>query len=332
MPLDVIGFGAMNLDEIARVERLTINGETRVRSFVRRPGGSAANTIYALARLGMRAGFVGAVGDDAAGRLLVADLVQAGVDTKQVAVKRGEASGFVWAIADARNRSLNVYPGANDLLERRDIRLAYLRGARLLHLSSFVNAEQLALQIWAIRQLPVSVRISFAPGSLYADRGVAALRPILERTAVLFLNVEEARRLTRRSDPRSAAQELIRLGSRTVVITLGEGMEVRRAERRAPRRTVRRVRAACFITDGRAEELLKPISPSRVAVDSVGAGDAFAAGFLYGTLNNRPLLECARLGQVAAHCSLRAPGARDALPDQRQLQRAYRRLFGTILE
>ncbi len=327
MPLDVIGFGAMNLDEIARVARLTIDGETRVRSLVRRPGGSAANTIYALAKLGVQAGFVGGVGDDAAGRLLVADLVQAGVDTKQVAVKRGEVTGFVWAIADARNRSLHVYPGANDLLERRDIPLAYLRGARLLHLSSFVNAEQLALQIRAVRQLPVSVRISFAPGSLYADRGIAALRPILERTTVLFLNVEEARRLTRRNDPRSAAQELIRLGSRTVVITLGEGMGMREVASREPRAASRVVRAACFVTDGQTEEVVRPIASDRSTVDSVGAGDAFAAGFLYGTLSNRPLLECARLGQVVAHCSLRAPGAREALPDLPQLRRAYRRAF-----
>jgi sugar/nucleoside kinase (ribokinase family) len=80
------------------------------------------------------------------------------------------------------------------------------------------------------------------------------------------------------------------------------------------------------VTDGRAEEVLPAITASRPQVDSVGAGDAFAAGFLYGTLTDRPLAECARMGQVVAHCSLSAPGAREALPDLKGLRRAYRRL------
>ncbi len=350
--LDVIGFGAMNLDEIALVPRILVDGETRILTLLRRPGGSAANTAYSLGRLGLAAGFVGAVGDDAAGRSLIEDLAKVGMDTSQVAVKRGEVSGLVWALADAAHRCLNVYPGANDLLGRRDVHLPYLRGARLVHLSSFVGAKQLALQEWAVRRLPVSVKISFAPGRLYAERGVAALCPILERTTVLFVNGDEARLLTRRTDLRSAARELIRLGCRTVVITLGAGGEIgraksqepraenrtARAERRAPsaeRRVLRgrqgQLRAAGFATDGRVEEVIKPMASDRRVVDSVGAGDAFAAGFLYGVLSDRPLRECANLGQVVAQCSLQAPGARQGLPDPRQLHRTYRRLFRTPL-
>jgi ribokinase len=339
--LDVIGFGAMNLDEIAVVPKIVLDGETQIQALRRSPGGSAANTVYGLAKVGMRTGFVGAVGDDGAGRILVQDLKGVGVDTIQVVVKRGEASGFVWALADASHRSLNVYPGANDLLRMSDIRLSYLRRARLVHLSSFVNPRQLALQRWLVRRLPPSVMISFAPGRLYAERGVLALRPILERTAVVFVNLDEARLLTRKTDPRSSAHELLRLGCRTVVITLGEGGEIKRAESRLrpgprsqereagePRRSKGSVRAACFLTDGKVEEVVRPIASGRPAVDSVGAGDAFAAGFLYGVLRECPLRECARLGQIVARCSVQAPGAREALPTLRQLRQAYRRQFG----
>ncbi len=185
---------------------------------------------------------------------------------------------------------------------------------------------------------------------------MAALRPILERTTVLFVNGDEARLLTRRTDPRSAARELIRLGCLTVVITLGAGAQIgeadsaplrgaerghrapraedrtARAERRAPRGRQGQLRAAGFVTDGRAEEVVRPIASGRRAVDSVGAGDAFAAGFLYGVLSDRPLRECARLGQVVARCSLQAPGARVGLPDLAQLHRTYRRLFRTPLD
>lgn len=329
--LDVIGFGAMNLDEIAVVPRVAMDGETRIRDLRRRPGGSAANTTYALAKLKVATGFVGAVGDDAAGRALVEDLAKVGVDTSQVAVKRGESSGFVWAIADAAHRSLHVYPGANDLLARRDINLAYLHRARYVHLTSFVSDKQFALQQWVVRRLPPSVKISFAPGTLYAERGMAALRPILERTAVLFLNGGEARLLTRRKDMRFAAESALRLGCRTVVITLGEGAELARAKRRAPgAEGERTVRAACFVTDGVMEEVIRPVASGRPAMDSVGAGDAFAAGFLFGFLRDRPLRECAQLGQLVAHCSLRAPGAREGLPTLRELRRGYRQHFGSV--
>jgi ribokinase len=334
--IDVIGFGAMNLDEIAVVPRIVVDGETRIRQLRRRPGGSAANTIYALAKLGVATGCVGAVGDDTEGRFLLADLNKVGVNTSLVAVKHGAPSGLVRAIADSTHRSLYVYPGANDLLRRRDVRPSFLSRARLVHLTSFVNPEQLALQVWAVRQIPASVKISFAPGTLYAERGSAALRPILERATVLLLNAEEARLLTRRRDVRTAADSLLRLGCGTVVITLGAGEEVPRGESRVPtasrgwpRGKRKKGRAACFVTDGRVEEVLPPIARGRGAVDSVGAGDAFAAGFLYGLLKDRPLRECARIGQLVAHCCLRAPGARERLPALRELREAYRQHFGS---
>jgi ribokinase len=370
--LDVIGFGAMNLDEIAVVPRIVVDGETRVRELRRQPGGSAANTVYALAKLGMTTGYVGAVGGDAEGRALVADLTSVGVDTRLVAVKPGVPSGLVRAIADSTHRSLYVYPGANDLLSRRDVHLSYLSRGRVLHLTSFVNPRQLAVQDWAVRRLPPRTQISFAPGSIYAERGIAALRSILVRTTVLFVNGDEARRITGRKDLHSAAARLLRLGCRTVVITLGAGQQVPRAESRepshgagtqltrrqrgvswVPRRFPRHrggeagigprikgragggetgsVRAACFVTDGRVEEVVPPIVRGRRAVDSLGAGDAFAAGFLFGFLKDRPLRDCAHLGQLVASFSLRAPGARAGLPTLRELREAYRRHFGPPL-
>jgi ribokinase len=327
--MDVIGFGAMNLDEIAVVPRIVMDGETRVRELRRQPGGSAANTVYALAKLGMTTGYVGAVGDDAEGRALVTDLANAGVDTRLVAVKPGVPSGLVRAIADSTHRSLYVYPGANDLLGRRDVDLSCLGRARVLHLTSFVSPRQLALQGWAVRRLSPSIQISFAPGSIYAERGIAALRSILVRTTVLFVNAAEARRITGRRDPHAAAEVLLRLGCGIVVITLGAGQPAPSAKRQAP--SAKKVRAACYVTDGRVEEILPPLVRGRGAVDSIGAGDAFAAGFLFGILKGSTLRECARLGQLVASCSLGAPGAREGLPTLRELREAYRQHFGSAI-
>src|SRR3972149_4963176 len=88
--LEVTGLGAMNLDHLYQVERVVVDGETEVVGYQQTPGGSAANTVCALARLGAGAGFLGAVGNDAAGRLLMEDLRQAGVDASRGKIKKGK--------------------------------------------------------------------------------------------------------------------------------------------------------------------------------------------------------------------------------------------------
>ena len=87
--IEVVGLGALNIDHIYKVERILDDGEAVVKEAALFPGGSAANTIYGLARLGVRTGFAGVVGDDAEGKILVQDFQKAGVDTSQIRVKAG---------------------------------------------------------------------------------------------------------------------------------------------------------------------------------------------------------------------------------------------------
>jgi len=86
--IEVIGLGAMNTDHIYGVERILGDGETTAVEFRLSPGGSAANTIYALAKLGISTGFIGAVGDDGEGEMLVKDLESVGVDGSQIKAKK----------------------------------------------------------------------------------------------------------------------------------------------------------------------------------------------------------------------------------------------------
>ena len=85
--IEVIGLGALNMDNIYQVERILEDGETVVKESAAFPGGSAANTIYGMAKLGVSTGFIGVVGDDAEGKLLRQDFQEAGVDTSQIKVK-----------------------------------------------------------------------------------------------------------------------------------------------------------------------------------------------------------------------------------------------------
>ena len=246
------------------------------------PGGSAANTICQLGSLGLGTGFVGAVGDDAEGKRVVEHMAARGVDMGHVVVKPGERTGVATGFVDrAGRRALYVSPGANRQLARSDIRIEYLEAARWLHLSSFADRRHLELQTWLVEQVigPES-RLSFAPGALYARLGLAAIAPILSKTAVLFVNRHEVEVLTG-VGYQVGARGLLSQGPRLVAVTLGaEGS---------------------YVVDGEGEHRIAVV-PATV-VDTTGAGDAYAAGFLYGLLTGRKADDAGRFGSVlAARC------------------------------
>jgi len=317
--IEVIGLGAMNMDQIYRVERILADGETSVIEFRLSPGGSAANTIYALAKLGVSTGFIGAVGDDKEGEMLVKDLDSVGVDRSQIKVKKGAKTGSVLCFSDKRGRrALYVLPGANTLLTSDDIDLAYVGQARILHLSSFANEEQLEIQKELVEKIPHSIEVSFAPGSIYAAMGMRALEPIIKRSHIMFLNREEAEELTG-ADFQKGAQKLLAQGAQIVAITLGSG--IRRGN----------TTATCFVASGEGGFMIEAKTTKKPAGDTIGAGDAFAAGFLYGFLRNKELSKCGHLGDMLARLSTTEIGARAGLPSLPELSHHYQRERGLPL-
>lgn len=298
----VVGMGAMNLDHLYRVDTILSEGEAPALEYRSSPGGSAANTIYALGRLGVRCGFLGAVGDDTHGQTLLASLDSAAVDTSHIAGKAGQPSGQVVALVDRRGRrALYVLPGANGQLSRRDIDMEYVNGATYLHLSAFVGEHQLRLQRMVVDGMSPGVRLSLAPGALYAARGWDQIAPLIAHSYILIINRDEVRQLTGEDLP-EAARRCVATGCQLAVVTSGgDTGEV------------------CTIYQ-RGQELRVPprVSPTEVK-DSTGAGDAFAAGFLYGLLEGKDLEACARLGEIMAVLSLRELGAREGLPIREEL-------------
>src|SRR4030043_249155 len=221
--IDVVGFGAMNIDHLCQVKELVVDGEQSVRDFVSIPGGSAANTIYGLARLGLKVGLVGSVGADKSGKALIDDFKTVAVDTSQISVKKAE-TGATTCISDKLGRrAIYVSPGANSFLDSKDIDIAYFNRARMVHLSSFADDRQLKLQVASVKKLKDSVRVSLAPGMIYVTKGLKALSPLFKRTYVVFMNREEIERLTGK-DFQSGARELVKSGCRIVVVTLGKGL------------------------------------------------------------------------------------------------------------
>jgi len=326
--IEVVGLGALNIDHLYRVERIAENGESMVKNIESFPGGSAANTIYGLAKLGVKTGFVGTIGDDAEGKVLLSDFEKVGVDTSQIRIKPGARTGSVLCLSDSMGkRSLYVLPGANSMLNMNDVDIGYLNRASVLHLSSFVNDRQFTISRDMIDKLESTVRLSFAPGMLYTTRGLDALAPILRKTHVLFTNHDEIRQLTEK-DVKAGAETCLRQGCQIVVVTLGRGLRMEMKEEGSHRIAV----AACYIIDSENEYLIEsPDEEIESEIETTGAGDTFTAGFLYGLLKGKAPDECGRLGDILAQFSITKAGARPGLPTLEQLSRRYRELYNREL-
>ena len=292
MKFDVVCFGALNMDKLYRVNRIAREDEESfITDIQERPGGSAANTAVGLARLGLKVGFIGKVAEDREGKLLLKDFEDEGVDTHGIIVSKQGRSGNVMGYVDKKgDRALYVDPGVNDSLEYEEIDLQCAESTQFLHLTSFVADTPFHAQIALLKHLS-DVKISFDPGELYARRGLTTLKPMIEKSFVMFPNENEVKLLTGKNYERGA-EVLLNAGASIVVVTLG--------------------RRGCYVTDGKETHLVEPYKVA--VVDTTGAGDAFCAGFLYGLIKNEDLHKCGKLGNFVASRCLQKVGAREGLP------------------
>ncbi|MEM2120123.1 MAG: carbohydrate kinase family protein [Archaeoglobaceae archaeon] len=288
----VIGFGALNLDKIYRVDKIPkADEESFVKDLQLFPGGSAANTIVGLSRLGVKSAYIGKVGDDAEGEILLEDLKREGVETKAVIKAKGRSGTAIIFVDDMGNRAILVDPGVNDTIRYEEIDLEFATKFSLLHLTSFIckngfdsfNSQKKIVENFEL--------VSFDPGLPYAERGKDEMMKILKKTTIFLPNKIEIERMFG-TDYKTAAEDCISMGIEVVVVKLGkEGCWIRSSERE-----------------------LKVQARSVRVVDTTGAGDAFNAGFLYGYLKGKDLETCGKLGNYVASLCIQHVGARNGLP------------------
>ena len=291
---DVVGFGALNVDKLFKVSRIAhAEEENFIKTYSEACGGSAANTMVGLARLGRKVGFIGKVGLEKEGNMLIEDFVKEGVDTQGIIRAKYGESGTVMGFVDEQGqRALYINSGTNDSLASEELKKNYASDAQFLHLTSFVGEKSFQTQKELLEVLPKSVKVSFDPGVLYAQKGLDKLEPFIKKTRVLIPNALELELITGEKDPREGADLLIKKGVQIVAVKLSSN--------------------GCYITDGNQQHQIEAFKVP--VVDTTGAGDAFCAGFLYGLLNKKSLLECGRIGNfVASRCVMKL-GARAGLP------------------
>jgi ribokinase len=248
--VEVITAGHVNWDVTLRVDALPRpDGEARIDSQRRSGGGSAANVAVALAGMEFDTGLVGSVGDDETGEFARRGLVAAGVDCSHLLEVEAHETTTKYLIVDEDGEVMVLgNEGANEAVTPADVDPEYVTDADHLHLTS--QRPDTAAEL-ARTATKAGVSVSFDPGRRLAERDFGEA---LAYSDVVFLNDREARTILD-SDLEHPSSEL---HGRVVVIKHGEaGAQVDTPE-------------ASFDHPGFDAE----------AVDTTGAGDAFAAGFL----------------------------------------------------
>jgi len=310
----VVVIGSLNIDLVTRTDRIPAPGETVSGSdLVMLPGGKGANQAVAAARLstsrGPRVHMVGRVGDDAAGRRLVAGLRADGVDTGHVRVTRGVATGCALILVDGRGEnSIVVSPGANARVKPADVDAAMplLRGAAVVLLQLEVPLATVRHAIGACRKLGVPTMLDPAP----VPRG--GLPRALYKSVFLTPNQVESLYLAKMvpargakvSDVKGIATKLLARGAATVVLKLG-------------------ARGAAVATRGGD---LTVVRPYRVrVVDSTAAGDAFNGALAVALAEGKSMPEAVRFANAAGALCCTRRGAQPALPTRAEVERLMRR-------
>ncbi len=284
----ITGFGALNLDKIYLVDKIPKKDEEGyVIDLEMHPGGSAANTIAGLSEFGIETAFIGKIGSDEEGRVLLRDFEKRNVDTSGI-IKADGRSGVAMIFVDKEgNRAILVDPGVNDTIRIDEVNLDIVNRSKLIHMTSFIcknGIDSLNSQKEIAKEADA---LSFDPGMPYVERGLDDIKPILKRTTIFLPNKREIEMLMG-VEFLEASKIAIDMGVEVVVVKLGE--------------------KGCYVTNGRDEYFVKPFLSN--VVDTTGAGDAFNAGFLYGWIRGKSLEECARFGNYVASKIIERVGAR----------------------
>jgi sugar/nucleoside kinase (ribokinase family) len=294
--IDVLAVGGTSLDTVITLDRLPSHDEKVIGALAGYvPGGPAANFACAASRLGLRAAALARIGDDDAGRRIIADFERFGVDTSHVQVIEGSPSTFTICLVDPSGEKAVVVVPMLDQSVPRDAVRRLLPSVRLLfgipsdH-AWFGELARLAHDRGV--EVMIDVEPSSLPQTLDPERFLADID-------IVAFNEASFRAASGETPSISAARRLLRYGPRLIIVTRGAG-------------------GALAVTADEAAEC--PAFPVEV-VDSTGASDIFNAAFVRAMFDAKPLAECVRFANAAAALAVTAMGSRGRLPNEEEVQR-----------
>jgi sugar/nucleoside kinase (ribokinase family) len=272
--------GAMTLIDEQRASELYL----QMAAGVETSGGSAANTAAGVASFGGRAAYLGKTADDDLGRTFAADMARIGVGFSGAPLVGGPSTArCLINVTPDGQRTMATFLGASTRFAPEDVDAQVIESAHVVYLEGYLFdpdeareafAKAAGLARGAGRLIALTLSDAFV-----VERHRAALLGFIEgQVDVLFANEAEISSLFQTSDFDACVREI---GARTKIAAL-----------------TRSEKGSVVVAAAECETV--PAEPVDKVVDTTGAGDQYAAGFLFGLARGRPLAECGRLGSIAA--------------------------------
>lgn len=268
-------------------------------------GGSAANTITCTSIFGMQSSFIGKIGDDELGLLFKSDQAQYGV--KSMLLKSEHSSGRSMVFVSGKNaeRTFAVYLGAALDLVPEDLKPEYFEGYDYFHIEGYLvqNQQLIRRAVELAHDAGCIISLDMASYNV-VESNIAFLHDIVDRYVdIVFANETESRAFTKLDDPVQALEEIARHCKIAIVKVGKDGSWVQSGD----------------------EKHYIPAWPADT-IDATGAGDTYAAGFIYAHSLGMPLKVCGEIGSIIAAKVVEVIGTKIDIPRWKAAKQEIREL------
>lgn len=313
MAYDIVTFGSATQDIFIKSSALKVFREKKdnkvlekiclpygskieIKDIIFTSGGGGSNTAFTFAKQGFKVAFIGAVGQDNAGKEILKELKEAGIDTQFLRVKKNAKTNHSIVLSPTgKNKTLLIYRGASELLTRHDIPWNKIKKTKWFYLAPLTGrvcdfCEQIVNFAYKNK-----IKLALNPSLEQLSFPFKKIKRIFEKTDILFLNKREAIFFTKiiSGNEIKILKKIKSILKGIAVMTKGQ--------------------RGVLVFDGTNLYSAKPF-PKRVVVDATGAGDSFASGFLSNFIRTNGNIEKSiQLGMANATSNLRQIGAKTGI-------------------
>ena len=307
---DVLVVGELNVDLILdEIERFPELGkEVLAHRMTLTLGSSSAIFASNISSLGARVAFLGKIGKDKFGEVVLESLQRSQVDVSMIKEDAEVGTGATVVLNVLEDRANTTYPGAMDLLTIQDISEDDLNRARHLHFSSYFLQPGLRKEIGRLFRTAQNLGLSTSFDMQWDPREEWDLdfEEILPFVNVFLPNEKELMLLSGKSNLNEAIDSIKKYTDILVIKRGNQGSMV------------------CY----NDEILDRPAFINQSVVDAIGAGDSFNAGFIYKFIKGSPIPECQEFGNLTGAVSTLAAGGTTAFQDYEEFKKKATNIFG----
>ncbi len=293
---DVMRFETYTQEEVKKYTAIEYSSKVNVNSLQIFPGGSASNIASDLASIGMKTRYLGVVGMDQNGDIALDDMKSRGVDVSYVKRTDQDQTGLsvILMTGYGKDRSILAYKGAADLVDSKYITDDMIKDAKVFAWTSLTSESGVAAIKKAIGiAKKYNVVVCACPSISIIKKRKSDAIELIKQSEMASLNSEEIQEITGESTTIRGIQKLRSWGVRKFAVSLGsKGSRLIEGEKV--------VESGIYAV---------PIS------DTTGAGDAFASGFIYGSIHGYSLEKIAKYASALSAFEIKGLGVRNGLPN-----------------